>query len=110
MRRHDDGELCGYVDRRVEQWCALSVFGAVLGRHGDGEAAAEQVLSECLSALAERWTLRNGGTGGEQVVCIQEATPDAVTLALDYYSLPGVPTLTVTPQQLASGEWELIRR
>ena len=47
--------------------------------------------------------------GDEQVVCIQEANPASVTVALDYYSLPGVPTLTISSAQLESGEWELRR-
>jgi len=47
--------------------------------------------------------------GPPQVVCIQEANADSVTLALDYYSLPGVPTMTITVQQLTAGEWELVR-
>ena len=52
---------------------------------------------------------RDGETRSDQVVCIQEATVDAVTVALDDYSLPGVPTLTITSAQLAAGEWELER-
>jgi hypothetical protein len=30
-----------------------------------------------------------------------------VTLARDYYSMPGVPTITITAAQLESGEWEM---
>jgi hypothetical protein len=30
-----------------------------------------------------------------------------VTVARGYYSLPGVPTLTITAAQLSSGEWEM---
>ena len=41
------------------------------------------------------------------MVCIQEAHPGAVTVARGYYSLPGVPTLTITADQLATGEWQL---
>jgi hypothetical protein len=41
------------------------------------------------------------------VVCIQEANAAAVTVALGYYSLPGVPTQTITAAQLRSGEWEM---
>jgi hypothetical protein len=29
-------------------------------------------------------------------------------LARDYYSLPGVPKLTITREQLEAGEWELL--
>ena len=108
VRRAGDDELCGFVDLRAEQWSALTVFGGVLGAHDDRSAAVDQVLSDGLASLAERWTLRNGD-GDEQIVCIQEAKPSQVTVALDYYSLPGVPTMTITAAQLASGEWELVR-
>jgi hypothetical protein len=109
VRRKDDGELCGHVALDGGQWAALTVFGVVLGRHRERGAAVEQVLVEGLAALADRWMLRDGSTGHEQVVCIQEASIDSVTVALDYYALPGVPTLTITSPQLASGEWELAR-
>jgi hypothetical protein len=109
LRRESDGELCGYVDQRAGQWLALTVFGAVLGRHDDRAGAADQVLTEGLASLAERWRLRNGATGDEEVVCIQEVDDGAVTVALGYYSLPGVPTLTITRDELASGAWELSR-
>jgi hypothetical protein len=106
VRRRPDDELCGHVALDGEQWAALTVFGVALGRHRERGDAVEQVLVEGLAALADRWTLRDCSTGHEQVVCIQEASRDSVTMALDYYALPGVPTLTITSQQLASGEWE----
>jgi len=109
VRRSDDDELCGHVDERDGSWCALTVFGAVLGRHDRRETAVDQVLGEGLASLADRWTLVDGATGDERVVCIQEANPAVVTVALDYYSLPGVPTMTLTTDQLASGEWTLRR-
>ena len=109
VTRPSDGELCGYVEHRNGDWLALTVFGAVLGSHRERQRAADQVLDEGLSSLAERWTLRHGRTGDEEIVCIQEVSADSVTLALGYYSLPGVPTLTITLAQLASGEWELRR-
>jgi hypothetical protein len=109
VRRPEDDELCGHVERRDGSWCALTVFGAVLGRHDRREPAVEQVLGEGLASLAERWTLRHGDTGEEEVVCIQEANASAVTVVLGYYSLPGVPTLTITADQIASGDWELHR-
>lgn len=109
VRRQEDDELCGHVERRDGSWCALAVFGAVLGRHDRREPAVDQVLSEGLASLAERWTLRDGDTGEEEVVCIQEANASAVTVARGYYSLPGVPTLTITAGQIAAGEWELHR-
>ena len=109
VRRREDDELCGHVVEREGSWSALTVFGAELGRHDSRDGAVDQVLGEGLSSLADRWTLVAGATGEEQIVCIQEANPARVTLALDYFSLPGVPTLTLTADQLASGEWHLRR-
>jgi hypothetical protein len=109
VRRCGDDELCGYVDDRDGRWYALTVFGGVLGAHDSRDAAKQQLLDEGLASLAERWTLRNGASGDEEVVCIQEANAAAVTVARGYYSLPGVPTLTITARQIASGEWELHR-
>jgi hypothetical protein len=75
VRRHADGELCGYVDERCGRWFALTVFGAVIGHHDRREQAAHEVPVDGLASLAERWTLRNGESGAEEVVCIQEANP-----------------------------------
>jgi len=110
VRRPDDDELCGHVEQRDGHWCALAVFGAVLGRHDSRAAATQQLLEEGLASLAERWILRNGANGDEEIVCILEANASSVTLALGYYSMPGVPTLTISSRALASGEWELHRR
>jgi hypothetical protein len=107
VRRTSDDELCGHVEERAGQWYALTVFGAVLGRHDVRQDAVDQVLTEGLASLSERWRLRRADSDDEEVVCIQEANPAAVTVALGYYSLPGVPTLTITAAQLTSGEWEL---
>jgi hypothetical protein len=107
VRRQDDDELCGHVEERAGEWYALTVFGAELGRHHARQSAVDHVLAEGLASLAERWTLRHGDSGEEEVVCIQEANPAAVTLARGYYSLPGVPTLTITTAQIASGEWAM---
>ena len=109
VRRIDDDELCGHVDERGGQWLALTVFGAELGRHDLRDQAVDQVLTEGLASLTERWMLRPGDGGEAEVVCIQEANPARVTVALGYYSLPGVPSLTITAAQLAAGEWELTR-
>lgn len=109
MRRADDGELCGFVAPVDGGWVARTVFGADLGRHGDRDAAAEHVLAEGLAVLAERWILRHGASGDEEIVCIQEANAEAVTVALGYYSLPGVPSRRLTAAELAAGEWELRR-
>jgi hypothetical protein len=107
VHRPSDGELCGYVDERTGEWCALTVFGAVLGRHGRREDATDHVLADGLASLARRWRLRDAATGEEEVVCILEANPVAVTVARGYYSMPGVPTLTISAAQIASGECEL---
>ena len=109
VRRAEDDELCGHVAERDGRWRALTVFGAELGSHERREDAERQVLAEGLASLADRWTLRNVASGAEEVVCIQEANDRSVTLALGYYSLPGVPTMTITAEQLAAGEWALHR-
>jgi hypothetical protein len=109
VRRPDDGELCGHVERRGERWWALTVFGAVLGNHARREDAVDQVLEDGLASLADRWTLRHRQTGAEEVVCIQEASAARVTVARGWYAMPGVPTLTITARQIAEGEWEVRR-
>ena len=88
----------------------MTIFGGRLGTHDRREDAERQVLDVGLASLAERWTLIDTDSGEEQVVCIQQASPAAVTLALDYYSLPGVPTMTVSRHDLADGRWQLQRR
>ena len=108
VRRSADGELCGHVEFRDGSWCALVVFGALLGCHSTQEDAVAHVLSEGLASLAERWTLR-GADGVDQVVCIQEANEQTVTLALDYYSMPGVPTLRIASSEFAAGTWIMQR-
>jgi hypothetical protein len=107
LRRPSDNELCGYVEERDGRWHALTVFGADLGSHDDRDRAVAHVLEEGLASLARRWTLRDGSSGDEEVVCIQEVNDEAVTVARGYSSMPGVPTLTITKGQLASGEWAL---
>ena len=67
------------------------------------------MLTEGLASLAERWTLRRGDSGQEEVVCIQEANAAAVTVARGYYSLPGVPIFTITAAEITSGDWEMYR-
>ena len=109
VRRPDDGELCGHVAARDGAGFALVVFGAVLGRHSTREDAVTQVLTEGLASLADRWTLRRGDDDTEEVVCILEANARTVTLALGYYAMPGVPTLTVTASEIAAGEWSMHR-
>jgi hypothetical protein len=107
--KREDGELCGYVARHQSRWRSVTVFGAVLGEHDSQDDARRHVATVGLSVLADRWTLIDRPTGEEQVVCIQQVSPDEVTLALDYYSLPGVPTLTIRVEELTSGRWHLQR-
>lgn len=108
VRRESDGELCGYVTQQGDQWQAVTVFGAELSTHGRRDDAIGTVLSYGLAALAERWTLERPN-GSRQVACIQEAHPGVAILALDYYPMPGVPTMTITADMLASGDWTLTR-
>jgi hypothetical protein len=109
VRRDEDDELCGHVDERDGRWRALTVFGGVLGDHDERAAAVDHVLRDGLASLAERWTLHDPATGDDEVVCIQEAHPGGVTVAVGYYSMPGVPTRTITASQLARGELVLRR-
>jgi hypothetical protein len=109
IRRPDDGELCGFADERNAQWMALTVFGAPLGEHDSHDAARDHVLAEGLASLSDRWTLVNGITGETEIVCLLEANPSQVTVARDYFPLPGVPTLTITAAELSSADWELRR-
>ena len=107
--RPEDGELCGHVEERDGSWCALVVFGAELGRHTTRDEAIAQVLADGLAALADRWTLLQRDDDAGQIVCIQEANARSVTVALDYYSMPGVPTLTIAAADVAAGIWTLHR-
>lgn len=103
IRRDHDDELCGHVRQVDDEWQALTVFGGILGKHGSPDAARAQVLGDGLAALAERWMFRAEPSADWQVVCIQEASPESVRLALDFYSMPGVPTVVVSREQLSSG-------
>jgi hypothetical protein len=102
VRRPEDNELCGFVEESEGGWHSLSVFGGWLDSFAHQSEATEHVLSVGLASLAERWWFRES-TGSEwQVVCIQEASPESVTLALDYYSMPGVPTITISRHQVST--------
>jgi hypothetical protein len=103
VRRPSDGELCGHVRMIDGTWQSLTVFGGHLGEHSSQDAAEEHVLNVGLASLAERWWLRQQPSAEWQIVCIQEANTDSVRVALGYYSLPGVPTLTITRQQMQAG-------
>lgn len=107
--RREDGELCGYVAPHDGRWRSLTVFAAVLGEHDSEGDARQHVAALGLSALADRWTLIDRSTGEEQLVCIQQVSPIEITLALGYYSLPGVPTMTIRVEDLTAGRWQLAR-
>jgi hypothetical protein len=108
--RRDDGELCGYVAPQEDRWRSLTTFGAVLGEHDSEHEARQHAADLGLSALADRWTLIDRSTGEEELVCIQQVSPVEVTLALGYYSLPGVPTMTIRVEDLTTGRWRLEHR
>jgi hypothetical protein len=108
--RRDDGELCGYVARQDGGWRSLTLFGATLGEHDSEGDAHHHVAMVGLSVLADRWTLVDCHSGEEQTVCIQQVSPIEVTLALGYYSLPGVPTMTIRVEDLTAGRWHLERQ
>jgi hypothetical protein len=108
--RREDGELCGYVAPDNDRWSALTLFHAVLGEHDLELDAREHVVTDGLRVLADRWTLIDRVSAEEQVVCIQQASPVEVTLALGYYSLPGVRTLTIPIEDLMTGRWSLDHR
>jgi hypothetical protein len=98
-----DGELCGFIRPHEDGWEAATVFGVAIELLSTRSEAEVIVLERALAALAERWLLERPGHD-EQIVCIQEASPDGVTVALDYYSMPGVPTLRIGRDQLDSGD------
>lgn len=102
VRRDTDDELCGHVVERGGTWRSLAVFGAQLGEHDDEQAAVDHVLEHGLASLAARWTLESPGEEPE-IVCIQEANEHGVTVALGYYSMPGVPTLRISRAELRPG-------
>lgn len=115
VRRSDDDELCGYVLRGAYgsgasdggdhggPWQALTVFGGLLGTHDTPEAAEAQVLEDGLSSLAEHWLYRADASEDWQMVCIQEASPQSVRIALDFYSMPGVPTVMLSSDAVLTG-------
>jgi hypothetical protein len=109
VRRSADGELCGFVAEGSGGWSALSVFGAALGAHEHKSDAVAQVHDEGLASLAERWVLDRLDGESETVVCVVEANPTGVMLALDYYALPGVPTVWVSSAEILDGSVRLRR-
>ena len=103
IRRDGDDELCGYVDERGDLWCSLTVFGGLLGEHAHRTDAEVDVIARGLASLSERWRLTDSDQGSDEVVVIQEVRPGCVTVALAPYSMPGVPTRTITTDELATG-------
>jgi hypothetical protein len=107
VNRTEDDELCGFVDDRRDGWHALTVFGASLGVHPTRLDAEGHVLSEGLASLMERWILTAADGSTEEIVCIQEAHPDQITVVLGYYALPGVPTMRIDRTELDERRWTL---
>ncbi len=105
--RVDDGELCGWVRETAAACEALTVFGGRLEFCASRTDAELVVRERGLASLMERWTLTDSSTGERQVALLQEATPDAVTVVLGYYSLPGVPTLRIDRADLEAGRYTL---
>jgi prolyl-tRNA editing enzyme YbaK/EbsC (Cys-tRNA(Pro) deacylase) len=103
IRRADDDELLGYVNEVTGAWQALTVFGGTLGERTDRASAEQLVHERGMSSLADHWYYRATPTDAWQVVVLVEAHPGRVRIALDYYSMPGVPTVDVTAADLAAG-------
>jgi hypothetical protein len=49
-------------------------------------------------------TLISVASSAGSSVCIHEANPSGLTVARGHYSMPGVPTLTISASQIASGD------
>jgi len=101
--RRDDGELCGHVAQHDGRWHALTVFGAVLEVASSRDAAAQVVLGTGLASLAERWMLVTEADPDGEVVCIVEASPAGVTVALGHYSFDGAPTRHIARSEIDAG-------
>ena len=104
VRRADDNELCGSIREADGSWAACTIFGAVLAAGLTQAEATNFVLDNGLAALSEPWAFIASPGEEEQVVRIVEASPSMVRLALDFYSLPGVPTVTLTSADLETGD------
>lgn len=102
IRRESDDELCGFIAEVDGRWNALTIFGAPLARGLDRAGAEDLVLTDGLASLSERWHYRASPKDDWQTVVIVEANPRSVTLALGYYSMPGVETLTLSSEQIIS--------
>lgn len=100
IRRESDDELCGFIAEVDGRWNALTIFGAPLARGLDRAGAEDLVLTDGLASLSERWHYRASPKDDWQTVVIIEASPRSVTLALGYYSMPEVETLTLSASQI----------
>ena len=103
VRRADDNELCGSIREADGSWAACTIFGAVLADGMTQAEATDFVLEHGLAALLEPWAFIALPGEEVQVVRIVEANPSMVRLALGFYSLPGVPTVTLTSADLENG-------
>jgi hypothetical protein len=97
VRRLEDDELCGYVRATSDGYLAMTVFHGALADFESESDAIRHVTEHGLASLRAHWHYRGGPDEEWQVVLIQEARPGWVRIVLGYYSLPGVPTLDLTP-------------
>ena len=104
VRRAEDDELEGFVGADADGWHALTVFGGLLATVESRGAATDIVHRRGLASLAERWYWWSHTAREWQVVLPQEASPVRVRVAIGCYSLPGVPTATITTDDLAAGD------
>lgn len=95
IRRDDDGELCGFVERDGDDWLAVTVFGAWFARFDDGAQARDAVRESGLDVLARRWQYRASIDEEWEVCCIVEASPQSVTIVVDYYPMPNSPRVVL---------------
>lgn len=103
VRRELDNELCGFVLESILGWKSLTVFGGLLGIHPARDLAETHVLDVGLASLSSHWYFRSSAHEEWQICCIQEASPTSVTIALDYYSMPGVPILQLNAEDFDKG-------
>ncbi|MDO9484712.1 MAG: hypothetical protein Q7K25_01415 [Actinomycetota bacterium] len=108
VRRPEDGELCGFISGEGQTWTPRAIFGGPLAKPTDRASAEELVRSTGLAALSEHWNYRESPAADWEPALIIEANPQSVTLALGYYSLPGVPTVTLSSELIVAQQ--LLRR
>lgn len=103
VRRPSDGEALGSVRRLADGWIAETVFGGHLATTPDRAAALDRLEADGLGAMARRWWYRPEPDADWQVALVQEAWPGRATLVLGPYALPGLPTVTVSREDLLRG-------